>query len=60
MQEVFIHFVKSDIFVAHLTDLTFILQRKDSMEFLHDIVPKKVKFSEYLKMMEEEKSDDEE
>ena len=30
------------------------------MEFLHDIVPKKVKFSEYLKMMEEEKSDDEE
>ena len=30
------------------------------MEFLHDIVPKKVKFSDYLKMMEEEKSDNEE
>ena len=35
-------------------------QRKDSMEFLHDIVPKKVKFGDYLKMMEEEKSSDEE
>ncbi len=30
------------------------------MEFLHDIVPKKVKYSDYLKMMEEEKSSDEE
>lgn len=31
------------------------------MEFLHDIVPKKIKFSDYLKMMEEEKcSDDDE
>jgi hypothetical protein len=37
-----------------------LFQRKDSMEFLHDIVPKKVKYGDYLKMMEEEKSSDEE
>jgi hypothetical protein len=30
------------------------------MEFLHDIVPKKVKFGDYLKMMEEEKSSEDE
>ena len=41
-------------------DLASVVQRKDSMEFLHDIVPKKVKFSDYLKMMEDQKSDDEE
>jgi len=37
-----------------------LFQRKDSMEFLHDIVPKKVKFGDFLKMMEEEKSSDDE
>ena len=42
-------------------DLAAIVQRKESMEFLHDIVPKKIKFEEYLKMMEAigEKEDDE-
>jgi len=39
-------------------DLSAVVQRKESMEFLHDIVPKKVKYSEYLKMMENEKSDE--
>ena len=33
-------------------DLAAIVQRKESMEFLHDIVPKKIKYGEYLKMME--------
>merc|ERR1712002_854580 len=33
-------------------DLAAIVQRKESMEFLHDIVPKKIKYEEYLKMME--------
>ena len=33
-------------------DLAAIVQRKDSMEFLHDIVPKKIKYEEYLKMVE--------
>jgi len=28
--------------------------RKDSMEFLQDIVPKKIKYSEYLEIMEKE------
>merc|ERR1711976_161737 len=39
-------------------DLAAIVQRKQSMEFLHDIVPQKIKYSEYLKMMEEEQSED--
>ena len=29
------------------------------LDFLHDIVPKKIKYSEYLQMMEEEKDNDE-
>ena len=46
---------------VNYSDLAAVVQRKDSMEFLHDIVPKKIKFSDYLKMMEEEKcSDDDE
>eukprot|EP00093_Oithona_nana_P005223 05223.XXX_300703_301081_1 [CDS] Oithona nana genome sequencing. len=40
------------------SDLAAVVQRKDSMDFLQDIVPKKIKFSDYLKIMEEEKSDD--
>ncbi len=39
-------------------DLAAVVQRKESMEFLHDIVPKKIKYSEYLKMMEDEESGD--
>lgn len=39
-------------------DLASVVTRKDSMDFLQDIVPKKIKYSEYLKLMEEEKSDD--
>ena len=30
------------------------VNRKDSMEFLQDIVPKKIKYSEYLEIMEKE------
>jgi chromatin accessibility complex protein 1 len=33
-------------------DLAAIVERKESMEFLHDIVPKKIKYEEYLKIME--------
>ena len=40
------------------SDLAAVVQRKDSMDFLQDIVPKKIKYSDYLKIMEEEKSDD--
>lgn len=42
------------------SDLAAVVQKKDSMEFLHDIVPRKIKYREYLKMMEEDKdkSDD--
>lgn len=40
------------------SDLAAVVQRKESMEFLHDIVPKKIKYGEYLKLMEDEKSDD--
>ena len=40
-------------------DLAAVVARKDSMDFLQDIVPKKIKYSEYLKMMEDEKSSEE-
>merc|ERR1712038_1651210 len=39
-------------------DLAAVVQRKESMEFLHDILPKKIKYGESLKMMEEEQDDD--
>eukprot|EP00092_Neocalanus_flemingeri_P018360 GFUD01019869.1.p2 GENE.GFUD01019869.1~~GFUD01019869.1.p2 ORF type:complete len:134 (+),score=44.11 GFUD01019869.1:51-452(+) len=39
-------------------DLAAVVQRKDSMEFLHDIVPRKIKYQEFLKMMEEEKDEE--
>ena len=35
------------------TDLASVVQKKDSMEFLHDIIPKKIKYSDYLKLVEE-------
>ena len=40
------------------SDLAAVVQRKDSMEFLHDIVPKKIKYKDFLKMMEEEKNNE--
>ena len=40
-------------------DLAAVVQRKDSMEFLHDIVPKKITFGEYQKIMEDEPDEDE-
>ena len=40
-------------------DLSAVVQRKESMEFLHDIIPKKITFAEYQKIMEEEQSDEE-
>merc|ERR1712154_629893 len=36
-------------------DLAAVVQRKDSMEFLHDIVPRKITYGEYLKIMQSEK-----
>ena len=36
-------------------DLASVVQKKDSMEFLHDIIPKKIKYSEYCKLVEESK-----
>ncbi len=34
-------------------DLSSVVQKKDSMEFLQDIVPKKIKYEEYLKIIAE-------
>ena len=47
-------------FIQEITysDLAAVVKRKDSMEFLHDIIPKKIKYSEYLAMMEEEKNEE--
>ena len=39
-------------------DLASIIQRKDSMEFLHDIVPKKIKYSKYCAMVEGAKDEE--
>ena len=39
-------------------DLAAVVQRKDSMEFLHDIVPKKIKYKEYIEMMKAENSEE--
>ena len=39
-------------------DLSAVVQRKESMEFLHDIVPKKIKYKEYLEMMKNHPEDD--
>jgi len=36
------------------TDVVDVVDRKACMEFLEDFVPKKIKFSEYLSIMEEE------
>jgi len=36
------------------TDLATIVDKKDSMQFLQDIVPNKIKYSEYLAIMEKE------
>jgi len=35
-------------------DLASVVTKKDNMEFLQDIVPKKIKYSEYLEIMEKE------
>ena len=40
------------------TDLANVVQKKDSMEFLHDIIPKKIKYSEYCKLVEGAKDDE--
>eukprot|EP00092_Neocalanus_flemingeri_P031852 GFUD01034599.1.p1 GENE.GFUD01034599.1~~GFUD01034599.1.p1 ORF type:complete len:134 (+),score=51.35 GFUD01034599.1:52-453(+) len=40
------------------SDLAAVVERKDSMEFLQDIVPRKIKYQEFLKMMEEEKDEE--
>merc|ERR1711973_508416 len=43
---------------VNYSDLAAVVQRKDSMEFLHDIVPKKITYGDYLKYMESEPADD--
>jgi chromatin accessibility complex protein 1 len=43
---------------VNYTDLASVVLRKDSMEFLHDIIPKKIKYSEYLRLVEEENDED--
>ena len=40
------------------SDLAAVVQRKESMEFLHDIVPKKIKYKEYLELVANEKGED--
>eukprot|EP00092_Neocalanus_flemingeri_P006200 GFUD01006672.1.p2 GENE.GFUD01006672.1~~GFUD01006672.1.p2 ORF type:complete len:134 (-),score=49.48 GFUD01006672.1:197-598(-) len=40
------------------SDLAAVVERKDSMEFLQDIVPRKIKYQEFLKMMEEAKDEE--
>ena len=42
------------------TDLASIVQKKDSMEFLHDIVPKKIKYSEYCDLVAGNKDEEDE
>ena len=39
-------------------DLAAVVQKKDSMEFLHDIVPKKIKFKDYLALTKGERFHD--
>ena len=46
-------------FKVSYSDLAAVIQRKESMEFLHDIVPKKIKYSEYLKLVEDSKDEEE-
>ena len=46
-------------FQVSYSDLAAVIQRKESMEFLHDIVPKKIKYSEYLKLVEDSKDEEE-
>jgi chromatin accessibility complex protein 1 len=41
-------------------DLAAIVQKKDSMEFLHDIVPKKITYAKYLEMIKNEKAENDE
>jgi len=42
------------------TDLASVVQKKDSMEFLHDIVPKKIKYSEFCKLVADHKDEEDE
>jgi len=42
------------------SDLASVVQKKDSMEFLHDIVPKKIKYSEYCKLVADNKDEEDE
>ena len=40
------------------SDLAAVVQRKESMLFLHDILPKKIKYKDYLAMIQEDKEED--
>ena len=40
------------------SDLAAVVQRKSSMEFLHDIVPKKMKYKDVLALLKEHEKDD--
>ncbi len=48
-----------DIGSVTYSDLASVVQRKDSMEFLHDVVPNKIKFKEYLELMQRGSDDKE-
>ncbi|KAH9488965.1 Chromatin accessibility complex protein 1 [Bulinus truncatus] len=39
-------------------DLAEIVNSEDTLQFLHDIVPRKIKAKEYLKLMKEGKEED--
>ena len=47
-----------DLESVNYKDLSSVVQRKSNMEFLHDIVPKKIKYSEYLEIMAKENDDE--
>ncbi|XP_040572187.1 chromatin accessibility complex protein 1 [Lepeophtheirus salmonis] len=40
-------------------DLSEVVERKNALEFLQDIIPKKIKYSEYLELMKKEVDVDE-
>ena len=48
--------IVQDFYFLLSHNLTFILfPQQDSMEFLHDIVPKKITFAKYLEMIKNDK-----
>ena len=48
-------FSAPEIFPTIHNDMPFLCSEQDSMEFLHDIVPKKITFAKYLEMIKNDK-----